>query len=117
MFRCLVRGLLIACIAFTCTGCRESAAPVPSAAHVPSSSAVSIATPASASVSQPSNASAAVERTLEGAHREYLAAYDRYVKMLRESGPQTMETLGALAEYQRKYQTYQLMLGSSKPSR
>ncbi|MBP7634872.1 hypothetical protein KBA41_11945 [Candidatus Ozemobacteraceae bacterium] len=117
MFRCLVRGLLIAGIAFIFTGCRESATPVPAPANIPSSSAIPAVTPASAPVSQPPNASAAVERTLEDAHMAYLAAYDRYVKMLRESGPQTMETLGALAEYQRKYQTYQLMIGNAKPSR
>ncbi len=117
MFRCLVRGLLIAGIALTCTGCRESATPVPASANAPLSSAASAAVPALAPVSQSPNASAAVERTLEDAHREYLLAYDRYVKMLRESGPQTMETLGALAEYQRKYQTYQLMIGNAKPSR
>lgn len=117
MLRCLLRGLLIAGITFTCTGCRESATPVPAATATPSPSAAMVLTPASSPIGQTANASSAVERTLEDAHREYLAAYDRYVKMLRESGPQTMETLGALAEYQRKYQTYQLMLGSSKSSR
>lgn len=117
MLRCLFRGLLIAGIAFICTGCRESATPVTAAATATSPSAVQAVKPAAAPSVPTANASSAVERTLEDAHREYLAAYDRYVKMLRESGPQTMETLGALAEYQRKYQTYQLMLGSSKPSR
>lgn len=117
MLRCLLRGFLIVGIAFINIGCRESVDPVPAAANASSSSAASAVTPALATAAQASNATAAVERTLEDAHKEYLAAYDRYVKLLRESGPQTMETLGALAEYQRKYQTYQLMLGSSKTSR
>ncbi len=46
------------------------------------------------------------------AEKEYLAAYDNYVKMLRESGPQTMETLQALADYQKKYQIYQMLLNA-----
>lgn len=117
MLRCLIRGLLIAGIACTCAGCRETATPIPAKAGIPSNSSALTVNAASAPVSQTSNASAAVRRTLEDAHRDYLAAYDRYVKMLRESGPQTMETLSALAEYQRKYQTYQLMLGSAKLSR
>ena len=54
--------------------------------------------------------------TLDKAQKEYLAAYDRYVKMLRESGPQTMETLHALAEYQKKYRLYQTLLEAQKPA-
>lgn len=44
---------------------------------------------------------------LERAQKEYQAAYDKYVKMLRESGPQTMETLHCLSDYQKKYRIYQ----------
>jgi hypothetical protein len=47
---------------------------------------------------------------LEIAQNEYLAAYDDYVRLLKESGPQTMETLQALANYQKKYQLYQMLL-------
>lgn len=47
---------------------------------------------------------------LDSAQKAYLQAYEQYVKLLRESGPQTLETLTALADYQRKYQTYQMML-------
>ena len=54
--------------------------------------------------------------TLDKAQKEYLTAYDRYVKMLRESGPQTMDTLNALAEYQKKYRLYQTLLDAQKPS-
>ncbi|MGM0599918.1 MAG: hypothetical protein ACQETH_08905 [Candidatus Rifleibacteriota bacterium] len=47
---------------------------------------------------------------LEVAQKEYLAAYDDYVRLLKESGPQTLETLQALANYQKKYQLYQMLL-------
>lgn len=47
---------------------------------------------------------------LEKAHKEYLEAYEAYVQALRENGPQTMETLNALADYQKKYQLYQMIL-------
>jgi hypothetical protein len=44
---------------------------------------------------------------LERAQKEYQGAYDKYVKMLRESGPQTMETLHCLSDYQKKFRIYQ----------
>ncbi len=47
---------------------------------------------------------------LEYAQKEYLDAYNEYVRLLRESGPQTIETLQALALYQKKYQIYQMLL-------
>lgn len=47
---------------------------------------------------------------LEYAQKEYLNAYNEYVRLLRESGPQTIETLHALALYQNKYQLYQMLL-------
>lgn len=47
---------------------------------------------------------------LEYAQKEYLNAYNEYVRLLRESGPQTIETLHALALYQNKYQIYQMLL-------
>jgi len=47
---------------------------------------------------------------LEYAQKEYLDAYNDYVRLLRESGPQTIETLQALALYQKKYQIYQMLL-------
>jgi hypothetical protein len=51
---------------------------------------------------------------LETAQKEYLTSYDEYVRLLRESGPQTMDTLQALANYQKKYQLYQMMLKAEK---
>lgn len=47
---------------------------------------------------------------LEYAQKEYLDAYNEYVRLLRESGPQTIETLQSLAMYQKKYQIYQMLL-------
>jgi len=47
---------------------------------------------------------------LEYSQKEYLDAYNEYVRLLRESGPQTIETLQALALYQKKYQIYQMLL-------
>ncbi|HNW36084.1 MAG TPA: hypothetical protein PKM25_14195 [Candidatus Ozemobacteraceae bacterium] len=114
MLRGLIRILLISGIVLTSIGCRDSAPAgsektdkllnaVPTASFTQTEHSPALASGA-----------AAMERSLETAHKEYLAAYDRYVKMLRESGPQTMETLSALAEYQRKYQTYQLFLSATK---
>jgi len=54
--------------------------------------------------------SSTLDHTLIIAQKEYQKAYDVYVKMLRESGPQTLETLNALADYQKKYQIYQMLL-------
>lgn len=51
----------------------------------------------------------AVENALEKAHQDYLNAYERYVQLLRESGPHAMDTLNALADYQKKYQLFQRM--------
>ncbi|EKD83091.1 MAG: hypothetical protein ACD_39C00894G0002 [uncultured bacterium] len=47
---------------------------------------------------------------LEYAQKEYLDTYNEYVRLLRESGPQTIDTLQALALYQKKYQIYQMLL-------
>ena len=47
---------------------------------------------------------------IELTQKEYLDAYNEYVRLLRESGPQTIETLQALAIYQKKYQIYQMLL-------
>ncbi|MBR4329284.1 MAG: hypothetical protein IKO19_01625 [Candidatus Riflebacteria bacterium] len=47
---------------------------------------------------------------LEKAQKDYQDSYSEYVRCLRESGPQTIETLQALAVYQKKYQIYQMLL-------
>lgn len=52
--------------------------------------------------------------SLEKAMKDYLDAYEKYVKMLRESGPQTMDTLHALSDYQKKYRFYQTLLDAQR---
>lgn len=47
---------------------------------------------------------------LEKAQKDYQESYSEYVRCLRESGPQTIETLQALTLYQKKYQIYQMLL-------
>ena len=47
---------------------------------------------------------------LEKAQKDYQDSYSEYVRSLRESGPQTLETLQALTVYQKKYQIYQMLL-------
>jgi len=79
----------------------ESPVPLPRSPGVISNQRAVIATATSAS-------------PIEEAHQSYLRAYENYVKMLRESGPQTMETLIALADYQKRYQIYQMLLGADK---
>lgn len=70
----------------------------------PASAATKVATP-----------SLPVKRSpIEVAHKEYIEAYDEYVRLLRQEGPQTRKTLNALAEYQRKYRVYQMLLDAQK---
>lgn len=47
---------------------------------------------------------------IENAQKEYQDSYNEYVRCLRESGPQTVETLQALSIYQQKYHIYQMLL-------
>ena len=47
---------------------------------------------------------------IEKAQKDYQDSYNEYVKCLRESGPQTLETLQALTIYQKNYQIYQMLL-------
>ena len=54
---------------------------------------------------------------LDYAQKEYLDAYNDYVRLLRESGPQTIETLQALALYQKKYQIYQMLLKADEKAK
>ncbi|MDD3001583.1 MAG: hypothetical protein PHF29_07500, partial [Candidatus Riflebacteria bacterium] len=51
---------------------------------------------------------------IDYAQKEYLDAYNDYVRLLRESGPQTIDTLQALAIYQKKYQIYQMLLKATE---
>ena len=47
---------------------------------------------------------------IDKAQKDYQDSYNEYVKCLRESGPQTIETLQALTIYQKNYQIYQMLL-------
>ena len=47
---------------------------------------------------------------LAEAQKNYQSSYNEYVRCLRESGPQTLETLQALTVYQKNYQIYQMLL-------
>ena len=96
------------------TGCTEKEQPnslntTASATQAFISRAPTQATTISVVASQPAKIS-----PLESAQKEYLASYDQYVRLLRESGPQTLDTLQALADYQKKYQIYQMLLKAEK---
>ena len=54
------------------------------------------------------------EKLLAVAYKAYKESYEEYVRLLRESGPQTVETLHALVGYQQKYRIYQLLLNATK---
>ena len=47
---------------------------------------------------------------VEKAQKDYQDSYNEYVRCLRESGPQTIETLQALTIYQKNYQIYLMIL-------
>ena len=47
---------------------------------------------------------------VDDSQKNYQEAYNEYVRCLRECGPQSVETLQALADYQNKYQIYQMIL-------
>ncbi len=110
MTRFLPIGALLFLTSVILSGCTERA-PVPA----PSTE---IAAPVRARAVLPARAPATATPTagsaLEQAHQAYQAAYENYVRMLRESGPQTMETLNALADYQKKYQIYQMLMSAEK---
>jgi len=73
---------------------------------------ISMAPAQQGTVESPANLASASQRLspLELTQKEYLDSYNEYVRLLRESGPQTIETLQALAIYQKKYQIYQMLL-------
>lgn len=47
---------------------------------------------------------------IDEAQRNYQDSYNEYVRCLREVGPQKIETLKALSDYQKKYHIYQKLL-------
>ncbi|NLI77249.1 MAG: hypothetical protein GX442_12505 [Candidatus Riflebacteria bacterium] len=101
----------------TLGGCTERAPSPPPAASIPpppirSSEAIPAQPAPTVQPAAPASGSAA--NALEQAHQAYQKAYEQYVRLLRESGPQTMETLNALADYQKKYQIYQMLVGAER---
>ncbi|MDD2998295.1 MAG: hypothetical protein PHV05_04480 [Candidatus Riflebacteria bacterium] len=114
LFVLILGGLLIAFC-----GCGKKDDP----AQTPAPSETSIGAPSMApsqmsTVEAKAKAAAIKISPIEYAQKEYLDSYNEYVRLLRESGPQTIETLQALAIYQKKYQIYQMLLqaeGDKKP--
>lgn len=98
------------------SGCTEKVPPEPVSPLASGTAPFITGAPSQASmISKPSpKADTTKLSPLEAAQKDYLAAYDEYVRLLRESGPQTLETLQALADYQKKYQLYQKMLQAEK---
>ncbi len=93
-------------------GCTERAPlPPPAAPSAPPPIRASGAVPAQ-TAPPAALATDAAANALEQAHLAYQKAYEQYVRQLRESGPQTMDTLNALADYQKKYQIYQMLVGA-----
>ncbi len=105
--KCAVMLILVA-LCFGSLACQQQQPS--SGAAVPTATAT-ISDNVSAPIDVPSTAlKVSKDSPLEKAHKEYLEAYEAYVQALRENGPQTMETLNALADYQKKYQLYQMIL-------
>lgn len=103
--------LAMVSLVFLGTGCQKQEQIIPPAADTSVQSGASF--PAQFStreIQEPLKSEAKRLSPLEYAQKEYLDAYNDYVRLLRESGPQTIDTLQALASYQKKYQIYQMLL-------
>jgi len=103
--------LAIALLLLSVTGCQKQNQVVPPSTGTTIQSKVSF--PAqfnTREMQQPVKTNARKLSPIEYAQKEYLASYNEYVRLLRESGPQTIETLQALAQYQKNYQIYQMLL-------
>ncbi len=104
--------LAVALVVLTATGCEKKTAPEAVPSTDPRAGMISMAPAQQGIVESPANLASASQRLspLELTQKEYLDSYNEYVRLLRESGPQTIETLQALAIYQKKYQIYQMLL-------
>lgn len=104
--------LAIALAALTTTGCEKKAVPEAVPSTDPRAGMISMAPAQQDTVEAAANPASSAQRLspIELTQKEYLDAYNEYVRLLRESGPQTIETLQALAIYQKKYQIYQMLL-------
>ena len=101
--------IILLCISFFCIACEDKQQAEKLSTKVPLGQVASITQTNSKNIH--STKLLRLDRDpLSVAHREYLSAYNTYVMLLRESGPQTMATLEALADYQKKYQIYRMMM-------
>ncbi|MEW6712142.1 MAG: hypothetical protein AB1403_20145 [Candidatus Riflebacteria bacterium] len=111
-----MRKILLILLPLMIAGCSQTADPVSGNAPASLTPVVipgALTQASTVSVTGPVKPQIALS-PLEKAQKEYLAAYDNYVRLLRESGPQTLETLQALADYQKKYQIYQMLVKAEK---
>lgn len=94
------------------TGCEKKELPEQPPSTDPRAGQISMSPSQQGTVEASGSSQASAPRlsTLEQSQKEYLDAYNEYVRLLRESGPQTIETLQALAIYQKKYQIFQMLL-------
>ena len=110
-----MKKLIVFLLPLLIVGCSESAKKEALSSPASSTPVFAPGAPTQAStISVPATPARKIGSPLEAAQKDYLAAYDEYVRLLRESGPQTMDTLQALAEYQKKYQIYQMLLRAEK---
>lgn len=112
---CVLSAFLI-----SLAGCGQKEPVAPTPGVLKAASAMSSAPSQFSTVEQTDRGQASAIRVspLVYAQKEYLDSYNEYVRLLRESGPQTIETLQALALYQKKYQIYQMLVkaeGERKP--
>lgn len=111
--RIVGHGLAVFWLTALFCGCQKDAAPVrgpmTEGGRVPVASGVASVAHPRQSPGHDVLSSEPRPAPLVAAYRAYQQAYDKYVRSLRESGPQTMETLQALAEYQKNYQVYQML--------
>ncbi len=97
------------CAMLASSGCNNQQPAVPPTTD-PRAGMISMAPAAEGTTGTPAASSTAKLSPLELAQKQYLDAYNEYVRLLRESGPQTIDTLQALAIYQKQYQIYQMLL-------
>ncbi len=104
--------LAVALVVLTATGCEKKTGPEAVPSTDPRAGMISMAPAQHGTVETTAGSASSGQRLspLELTQKEYLDAYNEYVRLLRESGPQTIETLQALAIYQKKYQIYQMLL-------
>ena len=99
-------------LAFAGSGCNSNERPAIPASTDPRAGLISMSPAGSDRTASMAVPAASAERLspLELSQKQYLDAYNDYVRLLRESGPQTIDTLQALAIYQKQYQIYQMLL-------